>query len=101
MEPDGGRVPLRQAIDRPRGVSLADGGEIHWTTKQSIIREPCRAAEPGESARELPERQQAGGRPTRRASRLGDELRRPRKPVSGWWQALQRPSDHCRAGADL
>ena len=43
QEPDGGRAPLRQVIDRPRSVSVADGDEFHRATAQLISREPFAA----------------------------------------------------------
>src|SRR5258708_26137413 len=48
--PDGGRVPLHQAIDRPRSVSILNRHGFHWATKQLIsqrARQAHRTPRPG------------------------------------------------------
>jgi hypothetical protein len=83
-----GPGPLRQASDRPRRVSIPNGSEFHWTTKQllsqrtwQVRRTPRQGRKP---ALGTTRRARRGCRVTRRAGQPVHEVRRPRAPISGW-----------------
>lgn len=85
-EPDGGRVPLRQVIDRPRSVSIADGAEFHWTTAQLIRRGTLQGygtwRQGGKGAPGIMTPLRPACRATRRIGQPADEVWRPPAPIS-------------------
>jgi len=87
-EPDGGRAPLRQVIDRPRSVSIADGDQFHWTTAQLTSRGALQrrrtSRQGGNAASGTATPLGPSCWPTRRTGQPADEDWRPPAPISAW-----------------